>query len=240
MAKGLKQWKNSLKPSQIAAGMNAASENAFRLHEDAELLFSSGRYPSAVSLAILSIEESGKISILRTLALAKDGKDVKEAWKSYRSHTKKNASWIFAELVSKGSRKLEDFNKLFLEDAEHPALLDNLKQISFYTDCLGRAHWSQPSSVLESDTAQFIIGISKLMLSNKKFTEREIELWVKHIKPVWKGPMEPMKNALNEWFKSMIAEGLLVEGEIAVSDFIGATTGYNKLMHPIADGHLVF
>lgn len=235
MAKGLEQWKNSLKPSQIAAGMNAASENALRLHEDAELLFNSGRYPSAVSLAILSIEESGKIRILRELALAKDGKDVKEAWNSYRSHTKKNTSWIFAELVSKGARKLEDFRELFLEDAEHPALLDNLKQISFYTDCLGKAHWSKPSKVVESDTAKSIIGISKLMLSNKKFTEREIELWVEHIKPVWKGPMEPMKNALNEWFKSMAAEGLLVEGEMTVSDFIGATMGYNKPMQPTAD-----
>ena len=235
MAKGLEQWKNSLKPSQVSAGMNAARKNAIRLHEDAELLFSSGRYPSAVSLAILSIEESGKISILRELALAKDGKDVKEAWKSYRSHTKKNASWIFAELVSKGARKLEDFRGLFIEDAEHPALLDNLKQISFYTDCLGKAHWSQPSKVVESDTAKSILGISKLMLSDKEFTEREIELWVEHMKPVWKGPMGPMKNALNEWFKSMVSEGLLVEGKMTAFDFIDATTSYNKPPQPTAD-----
>lgn len=235
MAKGLEQWKNSLKPSQIAAGMNAASENAMRLYEDAELLFSSGRYPSAVSLAILSIEESGKISILRELALAKDGKDLKEAWKSYRSHMKKNASWIFAELVSKGARKLEDFRELFLEDAEHPALLDNLKQISFYTDCLGKAHWSQPSKVIESDTAKSILGISKLMLSDKEFTEREIELWVEHMKPVWKGPLGPMKNALNEWFKSMVSEGLLVEGKMVASDFIDVATSYDKPMQPTAD-----
>lgn len=228
--KGLEQWKSSLKSSQIAAGMNAASENALRLIEDAELLFSSGRYPSAVSLAILSIEESGKVSVLRELALAKDGKDVKEAWKSYRSHTKKNASWILAELVSKGARKLEDFRELFSEDAEHPALLDSLKQISFYTDCLGKAHWSRPSEVIERDTARSIIGVSKLMLSNKHYTEREIELWIKHMKPVWKGPMELMKKALNEWFMSMAEEGLFVEGELTVSDFIGMTMDYNKPM----------
>lgn len=235
MAKGLEQWKHSLKPSQIAAGMNAASENALRLIEDAELLFNSARYPSAVSLAILSIEESGKISILRQLALAKDGKDVKEAWKSYRSHTKKNAAWIFSELASKGARKLEDFRQLFLEDSEHPALLDNLKQISFYTDCLGKAHWSQPSEVVEHDTAKSIIGISKLMSSNKQYTAREVELWVQHIKPVWKGPMGPMKQALNEWFIAMASEGLFVEGELSVSDFIGMTSGYNKPMQPTAN-----
>lgn len=230
MAKGLEQWKNSLKPSQISAGMNAASENALRLIEDAELLFKSGRYPSAASLAILSIEESGKIRVLRELALAKDGKEVKEAWKSYRSHTKKNASWIFFELVSKGARQLEDFREFFLEEAEHPVFLDNLKQVSFYTDCLGKAHWSQPSKVVESETAKSIIGISKLMLSNKQYTEREIELWIEHMKPVWKGPMEPMKKALNEWFKSMTAEGLFVEGKMTVSDFVGMKTDYNEAM----------
>lgn len=234
MAKGLDQWKNSLKPSQIATGMNAASENALRLIEDAEILFSSCRYPSALSLAILSIEESGKISVLRELALAKNGKDVKEAWKSYRSHTKKNASWIFAELVSKGARKLEDFRELFREDADHPALLDSLKQVSFYTDCLGKAHWSQPSEIVESDTAKSVIGIARLMSSNKKYTEREVELWKIHMQPVWKGPMEPMKKALNEWFESMVEEKLCVQSELKVSDFICVATVHDKSMNPTA------
>jgi len=37
--------------------------NALRLFEDAELLFKNGRYPTAVSLAITSIEEAGKYVI---------------------------------------------------------------------------------------------------------------------------------------------------------------------------------
>lgn len=225
MAKKLEQWKNFLTASQIAEGMNEARVNALRLIEDAELLFNSNRYPSSVSLAILSIEESGKVSILRELALAKDGKDVKAAWRSYRPHTKKNAAWIFPELVSKGASKLEDFREMFLEEADHPALLDNLKQVSFYTDCLGNAHWSQPSEIIDRDTAKSIIAIARLMIGRKQHqhTEKEIELWIKHIKPVWKGPMEPMKRALNEWFQSMYKEGLLTEteGELSASDFIG-------------------
>ena len=223
MAQKLRQWKNFLKASQIAEGMNEARVNALRLIEDAELLFNSSRYPSSVSLAILSIEESGKVSILRELALAKDGKDVKEAWRSYRSHTKKNAAWIFPELASKGARKLEDFREIFLEEADHPALLDNLKQVSFYTDCLGNAHWSQPSEVINRDTAKSIIAIARLMIDRKQHTEKEIEVWIKHIKPVWKGPMEPMKRALNEWFQLMYKEELLTEteGELLASNFIG-------------------
>ena len=45
--------------------MNAARRNARRLAEDAKLLLEAGRYPTATALAVLSIEESGKMSILR-------------------------------------------------------------------------------------------------------------------------------------------------------------------------------
>lgn len=68
----LPQYKSKLSAAEIAAGINAASTNANRLADDAELLLENDRYPSALSLAILSIEESGKVSILRTLALSRN------------------------------------------------------------------------------------------------------------------------------------------------------------------------
>ena len=64
----LPQYKGKLDPEQIAQGMNAARRNAQRLADDAKLLLSAKRYPTAASLAILSIEESGKVSILRGIA----------------------------------------------------------------------------------------------------------------------------------------------------------------------------
>jgi AbiV family abortive infection protein len=51
--------------------MNAATKNAGRLAKDAANLLESGSFATAASIAILSIEEAGKVSILRTLALAK-------------------------------------------------------------------------------------------------------------------------------------------------------------------------
>jgi hypothetical protein len=56
MKKGLDQYRGSLSPAQIAAGMNAARENASRLLNDAKLLAQSERFASAAALAILSIE----------------------------------------------------------------------------------------------------------------------------------------------------------------------------------------
>jgi AbiV family abortive infection protein len=45
--------------------MNAAIANAQRLAEDAQLLLDAERFPSAASLAILALEEAGKVIILR-------------------------------------------------------------------------------------------------------------------------------------------------------------------------------
>lgn len=220
MSKGLGQWKNTLKPAQIAEGMNAANNNARRLIEDAEILFNLNRFPSALSLSILSIEESGKVSILRELALAKNGDHVKESWKAYRSHTKKNAMWLFPHLASNGVNKLEEFKSLFDENAEHPLLLDNLKQIGFYTDCLGKAHWSVPDQIIDKENTEDILKLAKLMCKDSIYTPKEIELWVKHIKPVWKGPMDLMKTALNNWFDEMVKEKLITEGQHSFKDFV--------------------
>ncbi|PIW61948.1 AbiV family abortive infection protein [Shewanella sp. CG12_big_fil_rev_8_21_14_0_65_47_15] len=221
MSKGLGQWKNNLKPSQIADGMNAANKNAIRLLEDAESLFALDRFPSALSLAILSIEESGKVSILRELALAKNGDQVKEAWKAYRSHTKKNVMWIFPSLVADGAKKLEDFKDVFNNESEHPQLLDNLKQIGFYTDCLGKAHWSIPVKVIDKENATQMITIAKTQCKEGNFTAREIELWIKHLKPVWRGSMDVMKTALNNWFEDMKKEQLITEHELSFKAFVG-------------------
>ena len=73
MAKGqLSQYNGRLTPPQIADGMNAAIRNARRLADDARTLLDLGSYPTAASLAVLSIEERGKVSILRHLAMVRD------------------------------------------------------------------------------------------------------------------------------------------------------------------------
>lgn len=81
MSKNLKQWKNTLNESEIVDGMNFAQQNANRLLSDAEKLFEFESYPSAYSIAVLAIEEAGKITILRKLAVARNGNDVKKLGK---------------------------------------------------------------------------------------------------------------------------------------------------------------
>jgi AbiV family abortive infection protein len=158
----LDAYRGSLTPAQIAEGINHAAHNARRLVEDAELLIDSGRFPSACSLAALAIEEAGKVSILRELALARSDSEVRGSWKRYRSHTQKNVTWLLPQLASSGASKLADFKPLFEDGAEHPELLDQVKQLGFYTDCLGEAHWSVPDEVIDEKLARSIVGTAKL------------------------------------------------------------------------------
>jgi len=67
-----KQYAGPLNAAQIAAGMNAAQDNAARLLADSELLLGAERYPTAASVAILAIEEVRKISTLRRMAMRSD------------------------------------------------------------------------------------------------------------------------------------------------------------------------
>lgn len=218
--KKLDQYKGRLTAAQIVDGMNAAIRNAKRLADDAELLLEQGRFPSAASFAVLSIEESGKLSILRQLAVAKNEEQLIDSWRQYRSHTKKNVAWILPDLVIKGARKLDELKPIFDEEFAHPYVLDHVKQTGLYTDCLGRIHWSIPDDVIDEKLARMLVEIAKLFVARKEVTQKEIELWIKHIGPVWMKNMEWMKHALENWYQEMQQNGLVPEGPNAMRQFI--------------------
>lgn len=224
MEKKLNGYKGTLSPRQIAEGINAATKNAYRLAGDAKFMLDNNRYPAAVSLAILSIEESGKVSILRELSLARDEKEIAECWRDYRSHTKKNIAWILPELAAKGARKLEDLHLIVDETSDHPYLLEQIKQLGFYTDCLGQAHWSIPEEVIDESLAKTLVYTAEIFGKDKEeISVLEIELWKKHMKPVWKTSISAMKAALINWSKDMTENGLSTKEENNMEKFI--TTG---------------
>lgn len=216
----LEQFKGRLSAVEVAAGINAARQNAERLAQDARLLLSQKRFPSACALAVLAIEEAGKASILREIALARTDEQLKNAWKEYRSHTSKNRMWPIIEFVLKGARKLQDFAPMFREDAEHPLLLDQVKQLGFYTDCLGKAHWSTPDEVINQDLASMLVVTSELLGKGQDISVREIELWIKHLSPVWRQNSEAMEKGLSDWYSAMQAEGLKPPGDNSMRKFI--------------------
>jgi AbiV family abortive infection protein len=217
--KHLDSYKGKLDNKQITDGINAARHNARRLFKDAQLLLEAHRYPSAASLAILSIEESGKEHILRGMAIATTDAELEQHWKDYRSHTKKNIMWLLPQLVMEGKRRLDDFSTLFDPTAEHPYILEQVKQIGFYTDCLGKIHWSKPVEVIDKDLAKMLVQIAKVFLKKGKIKTQEIEIWAKHLGPVKNDDFLKQKEATLHWYAEIRELGLATK-EQDLKDFL--------------------
>ena len=216
----LPRFRGKLTSSQIAIGMTAASRNARRLADDAKILFDHGRFPTAASMAALSIEEAGKVAILRGLAFAPDAEVRRTLWKAYRSHRSKNTAWILPELVAKGARSLDALRPAADPSASHTLLLDQLKQLGLYTDCLGPQTWTEPALVVDQPLAEQLVSIADLLAREKLFTSRELELWTEHMQPVYGAPLDEMKAALLRWYDAMREAGLHTDGDIDVERFI--------------------
>ena len=188
--------------------MTCAKQNARRLAEDAQLLFDAERYPSALSLAVLSLEESGKLIILRRMATAVADQEILELWKKYRRHTAKHSLTLMPERIAKGARRASEFQQCIDDTAQdEKETYDALKQLGLYTDCLGMAHWSIPSEVIDRKLAEMLVRFAISVSSNEReTTSREIELWVMHMQS---GMTRP--NLIN-WAKAMVADGMQPEG----------------------------
>ena len=216
----LPKYNGELSASQIAHGMNVAQRNARRLADDAKLLLDAGRYPTATSIAALSIEESGKTSVLRALARSPSEEVRHREWKAYRSHRSKNRQWIVPNLAAKGARDLDSLRLVYDPSSEHPALLDQVKQSGLYTDYLGDSHWSEPEKAVDENLASSLVGTADLLAKSKIVTVKEIELWVEHMRPVYGEPLEGQKTALLNWFAAMRENGLWEDGAIPVETFV--------------------
>jgi AbiV family abortive infection protein len=210
-----RQYNQKLTPKSASKGIKAAIENSKSLLEDAILLFENGRYERTVALSILSIEEAGKPSILRAILLEDAPKQLKIEWRNYRKHIEKNVQWILPGLVKEGARHIEQMRRVFDEHSEHGLVLENLKQLAFYTDAFSKCKWSTPNEAINKELAEEILSIAKILVVKDEFvmiTEAELKLWVKYLKPVWKHEMHKMKQALINCYQEAEELGLIKKG----------------------------
>lgn len=209
------QYNHKLTVKDAAIGIKAAVQNSRALLSDAMLLFENNRFERAVALAILSIEEAGKTAIIRGIILEEDPKILKKEWQRYRSHTAKNINWIVPDLISKGAHHLDKMRPTVDKNSSHPQVLDNLKQLAFYTDVFSKCKWSSPSEVIDKPIAESILKVAKTLVENGDTgmtTEKQLDLWLKHMKPVWNRDMPTMKKALIECYEECEELGLIEKG----------------------------
>ena len=127
--------------------------------------------------------------------------------------------WILPQLVLEGAQRLDDFRELFNPDAEHPYILEQIKQVSFYTDCLGKAHWSEPSMVIDKELAKMLLQIARVFIKDREMQVKEIELWIKHMSKVEYDDYIGQKEALMHWYAEMVELGLTPK-ESKFEDFV--------------------
>ncbi len=106
------------------------------------------------------------------------------------------------------------------QESNHPKLLDSLKQIGFYSDCFENAHWSNPEEVIDEGLATQLVQTAEILAPGRAVTVRELELWVKHMAPVWNKSPDWMSTALVNWYADMQAEGLVPSGENPMAKFV--------------------
>ena len=220
--KALSQYAGRLTPRQAAEGMAAAYEAARALVRDAQLLLEHERWPRAAALAILAIEEGGKASIIRMLLLARNDEERRDEWRNYRTHTRKNVLADLPHLVRSGARSLDGLAGLYDPHNERPHALDAIKQAAFYSEATGEGcKWLTPDTVIGESYARGMVSLAQLLTEREEpmSSEAELEIWVRHLRPVWKGPMYEMKQALAACYTEAEARGAL-RGKHTASEMV--------------------
>lgn len=210
-------WRGPLTPALAANGINAAIRNARRLLNDATILYNVGSFPSATAIGILAIEEYGKVNIIHQILLAKTDLARKKVWREYTSHTAKNTAWVMPNLLKSGARSVDDFRMLFEKHAKHQYVLDDFKQWSLYTECRG-IFWSEPAQNITAEMAIEVLNHARaLVTSLPEFSAERMEIYVKHMAPVWTEHNEDanttaIRNALADYYEECQRCGWMKQG----------------------------
>ena len=130
----------TLNDSQLAYGVSKCMDNAQQYFEEAKLLETNAYYRRACALAILGIEEIGKIMLLGNTAAFKleDTEEWNKFWEHFRNHEAKQANAIFYTLFfvhqNRGPEKMtEVINPKDLKETEYSVLeIQKLKNECLY------------------------------------------------------------------------------------------------------------
>lgn len=172
-----KKYEGMLTEQQVSDGLSRSIANAERLLEDAKLLFENLRFASAVVLATLSIEESGKAELLKSSPVANRGDQWKSWWKRFRDHKFKNRFWISAMMEDQDVNiavALRAKVETFSTDHIHMGLLDEWKQRNTYVDFDDCRFHSPGENVNPSSfgLALVLIGAAANLLPEKGYAVR--------------------------------------------------------------------
>jgi AbiV family abortive infection protein len=157
----VKRFKGVLTPKECAIGIEVCLENAGSLLQEAQILFEHGKNARANFLALTSVEELGKISILTALMITPDSQESSrlERWAEFYKHGEKFKNIVefvfFMHWVTDPNIKV---NKV----AQHPAITELARMASLYVEYSPRTKkWRNPNELIPKLTAEGNIRSAK-------------------------------------------------------------------------------
>jgi len=232
---------SSLTDEDAARGSNLAVENARRLYADARLLLTNRRYASAVALAILAIEESGKVPILLDIASTQDAEMLRRFWRDYRSHTSKNAHWVLPFGEDFGAKTPEALFDLY-ESGRHRQLLDEMKQRSIYTDRGAEGGWEHPDKSVPPEFAKYFVERAQMAVASwKALSPAQVAQYREVVGPRQEQAAREYEDARRRFTDEARRRGFKVPARY--DDFVASQTGWApelialraEMLDPIAD-----
>ena len=107
-----------------------------------------------------------------------------------------------------------------LPASDHPYILDNLKQLCLYTDCVNNSKWTSPAAVEMLELTSYLLSMAKALIKEEDVTEKELQLWRHHVIPTKHATFEDSKRAIANWYADMRANGLSTASEEDVDAFL--------------------
>ena len=156
------RYEGPLSKPKTAEAIGLCLKNSDELIQDARLLFTHGRYARAFALAIVSLEEVGKIPMLtRALSFhAMETHQWKHFWKRFRSHVEKRQLTAGLYSISTGSGSAHLILVRWMKERHWEKETEALKQMAFYVDASSRTHVTCPSKLFPKYVASDAINLA--------------------------------------------------------------------------------
>lgn len=164
---------------QISAGISICIDNALDLFGDAILLHHHKRYARALSLLLTSLQETGKVTLLRQMSLlpSNDQKKWNHIWKRFRDHGAKDAFGQSAKIIeqAKGDPGEAFWQQAIYTKTVAPAR-EKIRQFALYVDFIRRDKaWWSPREITASVVEQALDNVVAALY--KLYREREMGLF---------------------------------------------------------------
>ncbi|MBA7486228.1 hypothetical protein ES707_21784 [subsurface metagenome] len=147
------KYDDKLTLEQISEGIYLCIENALNLFGDAYVLQKAKRFPRALSLLLVAIQEAGKVNILENMVTISTGdqKRWKKEWQNFRKHKIKDSLGYSIKISSDfHDSPGEAFWQQLLYIKNFASSREKVRQLGLYIDYIaGDKKWWSPNEIIE-------------------------------------------------------------------------------------------